>query len=372
MTAPTLTPPAAPPALLGRLRERATRLAELVATPLVPSDYVDLVDPLRSGAALRGRIVAVHPETRDAATLVIQPGRGWRPHTPGQYIRLGVDIDGVRQWRAYSLTSHLDRADGCIAVTVKAIPDGVVSNHLVRTARPGLVVQLDQAAGEFVLPAVRPAKVAFVTAGSGITPVMGMLRNAFSDGAAELADVVVVHSAPTPDDVVFAADLRALAKGDRIRLVEKHTDTDGMLGVAELAALVPDLAERQTWACGPTGMLDALEAHFADAGIADRLHTERFRPTVLVTGEGGTVTFSDAGVTVEADGATPLLDAGEAAGVLMPSGCRMGICFGCVVPLRAGAVRDLRDGAVTTAAEGDGVKIQTCINAAAGTCDIEL
>jgi ferredoxin-NADP reductase len=363
-----MTAPALAPAALGRVRDRALRLAELVATPLVPSDYVDLLDPLRSGAALRGRVVSVHPETRDAVTLVIRPGRGWKRHTPGQYVRIGVDVDGVRQWRAYSLTSHLDRPDGCIAVTVKAIPDGKVSNHLVRRARPGLLLQLDQATGEFVLPTPRPGRVLFVTAGSGITPVMGMLRNAVD----ELEDVVLVHSAPTVADVVFAGELRAMAAQGRIRLVEKHTDTDGMLDAAELARLVPDLAERQTWACGPTGMLDALEEHFAAAGIADRLHTERFRPTVLVTGEGGTVTFTGAQVTVEADGATPLLDAGEDAGVLMPSGCRMGICFGCVLPLRSGAVRDLRDGTLTTAAEGDGVLIQTCVSAAAGACDIDL
>ena len=84
------------------------KLAELVTTPLLPTDYLDLVDPLRSGADLRGRIEAVHPETRDAATLVIRPGRGWRAHTPGQYVRIGIDVDGVRQWRAYSLTSDLD------------------------------------------------------------------------------------------------------------------------------------------------------------------------------------------------------------------------------------------------------------------------
>jgi ferredoxin-NADP reductase len=367
-----MTAPVRAPAPLGRLRDGVLRFAELVATPLVPADFVDLVDPLLSGADLRGRLVAVLPETRDAATLVIKPGRGWRPHLPGQYVRIGVDVDGVRQWRAYSLTCPAGRPDGCITVTVKAIPNGVVSNHLVRSARPGLVVQLDQAAGEFVLPQVRPTRTAFVTAGSGITPVMGMLRGAFSEGTAELDDVVVVHSAPTFEDVIFAGELRAMAAAGEIRLVEKHTDTDGMLSTEELTALVPDLAERETWACGPTGMLDALEAHFDAAGIADRLHTERFRPSVLVTGEGGTVTFSGQGVTVEADGATPLLDAGEAAGVLMPSGCRMGICFGCVVPLRSGAVRDLRDGAVTTAAEGDGVRIQTCVSAAAGTCDIDL
>ncbi len=356
------------PAFAGRMRERALKLAELVATPLVPADYFDLVDPLRSGADLRGRIVEVLPETRDAVTLVIRPGRGWKRHTPGQYIRIGVDVDGVRQWRAYSLTSPLDRGDGCIAVTVKAIPDGKVSTYLVRRARPGLVLQLDQAAGEFVLPASLPPKVLFVTAGSGITPVMGMLRNAVD----ALDDVVLVHSAPTASDVIFAGALHALASQERLRLVEKHTDSGGMLDAEELERLVPDLAHRDTWACGPAGMLDALEQLFETRGIADRLHTERFRPSVLVTGEGGSVNFSRTRVTVEAGGGTPLLDAGEAAGVLMPSGCRMGICFGCVVPLRSGAVRDLRDGAITTAAEGDGVLVQTCVSAAAGACDIDL
>ena len=348
------------------LRDRVLKLAELVTTPLLPTDYLDLIDPLRSGADLRGRIEAVLPETRDAATIVIRPGRGWTGHTPGQYIRLGVDVDGVRQWRAYSLTSDLTRTDGCISVTVKAIPGGKVSNHLVHHTTPGTVVQLDQAAGEFVLPTERPIKALFITAGSGITPVMGMLRN-----HPELTDVVLVHSAPTAEDVVFGADLRDMAGEGRIRLVEQHTDVDGMLDAAGIAALVPDLAERATWACGPVGMLEALEAHWETAGLAERLYTERFRPTVVVTGEGGTVSFAKSGTTLEADGATPILDAAEDAGLLMPSGCRMGICYGCVLPLREGAVRDLRNGEITTAAPGDGVLIQTCVSAAAGACDID-
>ena len=348
------------------LRDRVMRFAELATTPLLPADYLDMVNPLRAGADLRGRIVAVHPETRDAATLVIRPGADWQPHVPGQWVRIGVDVDGVRMWRAYSLTSRLDRPDGCISITVKAIPGGKVSHHLVHRTQPGTLVHLDQATGEFVLPAQAPAKVLFVTAGSGITPVIGILRN-----HDELTDVVVVHSAPTADDVVFGADLRELAAAGRIRLVEQHTDTAGMLDPAAIAELVPDLAERATWACGPVGMLEALEEHWSAAGIADRLFTERFRPTVVVAGEGGTVTFSRNGQSIEADGATPILDAAEDAGVLMPSGCRMGICYGCVLPLREGAVRDLRNGEVTTAAPGDGVLIQTCISAAAGACDID-
>ena len=365
MTATVPRPTAATPALRA-LRDRVLRVAELVTTPVLPADYLDLFHPLRAGTDLRGRIEAVLPETRDAATVVIRPGADWRPHRPGQYVRIGIDVDGIRMWRAYSITSDLGRTDGCFTVTVKAIPGGKVSNHLVRATRPGTIVQLDQATGEFCLPEQRPAKALFVTAGSGITPVMGMLRN-----HPELTDVVLVHSAPTADDVVFGAELRRLAADGRIRLVEQHTDTAGMLDAAAIAALVPDLAERATWACGPVGMLETLEEHWAAAGIADRLYTERFRPRVLVTGEGGTVTFTKKGTSVEAGGATPILDAAEEAGVLMPSGCRMGICYGCVLPLREGAVRDLRTGELTTAAPGDGVLVQTCVSAAAGACDID-
>src|SRR3954470_18113466 len=88
--------------VLSALRDRALKGAELVTTPLLPADYLDLVDPLRSGAALPGRMEAVHHETRDAATVVIRPGRDWLPHTPGQYVRIGIDVDGVRLWRGLS------------------------------------------------------------------------------------------------------------------------------------------------------------------------------------------------------------------------------------------------------------------------------
>jgi ferredoxin-NADP reductase len=336
-------------------RAGVRRLVELAATPLVPTDFVDLVDPLRNPTALRARVLSVEPAARDAVTLVLQPGRGWRGHVPGQYVRVGVDVDGVRHWRAYSVTSGPGQP---LAITVKAIPDGVVSNHLVRRTQAGAVLQLDQATGDFVLPDPLPAKALFVTGGSGLTPVMGMLRNH------RLPDAVLVHSAPTPADVLFADELASLG----VRLHVLHTDADGMLDMARLAALVPDLAERETWACGPTGMLDLLEEGLLDLGLLEQLHTERFRPSVLVVGEGGTATLGT--TSLEAPGDRPLLDVGESAGLLMPSGCRMGICFGCVLPLRDGAVRDLRDGSLTTA--GDGVLVQTCVSAAAGACHLDL
>ena len=348
------------------LRTGLLRVAEAAVTPLKIDDVLDVFSPLRSGAELRGRIVEIRPETADSATLVIKPGKDWAGHVPGQYVRIGVDVDGVRLYRTYSLT-HGRRADRCISVTIKAIPDGVVSTYLVRRARPGQMVQLGQAAGEFVLSDPMP-RLLLVTAGSGITPVIGMLRNLFSRSEPVPADIVLLHSALSRSEVIFGEELRRYAAEGRLRLVELHTDVHGMLDVADLDTIVPDLADRTTYACGPVGLLDALEAHHAEAGLT--LHVERFRAPMVAAGEGGTVMFAT-GPVVEADGATPILDAAEDAGVLMPSGCRMGICYGCVLPLREGAVRDLRTGDITTAVEGDGVKIQTCINAAAGSCEID-
>jgi stearoyl-CoA 9-desaturase NADPH oxidoreductase len=361
------------------LRRRALRIAEAVTTPLLPGDYLDLFSPLRSGADLRGRIVEVRPETRDAATLVLRPGADWAGHVPGQYIRIGVDVDGVRQWRAYSLT-HGPRRDGNISITVKAVPDGLVSNHLVREARPGTLVHLEQAAGEFVLP-TDGGKLLFVTAGSGITPVIGMLRNLFpatDEGVLRLPrsaayDIVVVHVAPTEPDSIFLRDLKALDAAGAIDLVARYDDAHGILDIGELERLVPDLDARTTFACGPGGLLDALAEHHQERGL--ELFTEQFRAARIEAGEGGTVSFAKSGVTVEGDGSRPILDVAEDAGMLMPSGCRMGICYGCVLPLKEGAVRDLRNGEVTTAVAGEtapgGTLVQTCINAPAGACHFD-
>ena len=121
----TLEPPTRGSARSRRLADQLVRVAEAATTPYLPADFMDLFAPLRSGADLRGRIESIHPETADAATIVIRPGADWAGHVPGQYLRIGIDVDGVRQWRAYSLT-HGPRRDGRISITVKAVPDGLI------------------------------------------------------------------------------------------------------------------------------------------------------------------------------------------------------------------------------------------------------
>lgn len=352
-----------------RLRDAALKVASWATTPLLPTDYLDLIDPLRLGSRLRGRVVARHLESPDAATLSIRPGRGWAGHIPGQFVRIGVDIDGVRHWRSYSLTHRISAGDGLISITVKR--GGTVSRHLVDEITPGTLVQLEQAAGDFVLPDPAPAKLLFITAGSGVTPIIGMLRN----GATAGADVAHVHCGPDADALLLGAELAGLDAAGTIALTPWYTRDRGRLSLAHPAVLdelISDWRERAAWVCGPAALLDAAQKMWADAGLADALHVERYQPVRAAVGEGGVVSFSRSGVAVEADGTTPLLDAGEEMGVLMPSGCRMGICFGCCASLTSGSVRDLRTGDLTSAPADGEIVVQTCINAAAGPCTVDL
>ncbi|MFI7337274.1 ferredoxin reductase [Streptomyces sp. NPDC050085] len=342
--------------------------ASWLTSPLTPDDYLGLVNPLLGARFPVGRVTAVRPETADAATLSLRPGRGWSGHRAGQYLPVGIEVDGVWQWRTYSLTSVPGQEDGLLTITVKAVPGGTVSPQLVRRTLPGTVLRLGPAQGEFVLPDRLPPRILMVTAGSGITPAMGMLRTLMSRRAPH-PHVVLVHSAPRARDSIFRAELHtARRKLDWLDHYEHHSRQHGRLTPEDLNRLCPDWRERETWACGPAGLLDTVQGQWSRAGLGERLHVERFRLTPVLpaepdAGPGCRVLFTRTGAETTADATTPLLVVGESAGVAMPYGCRRGICFGCLTPLAHGRVRDLRTGEVH---ERTGRMIQTCVSAAAG------
>jgi ferredoxin-NADP reductase len=344
-------------------------LAGRITTPLLPDDYLKLANPLWSARELRGRILDVRRETADSATLVIKPGWGFEfDYQPGQYIGIGVLVDGRWRWRSYSLTSSPERTAKTITITVKAMPEGFLSTHLVGGVAAGTIVRLAAPQGNFVMPDPAPGAVLFLTGGSGITPVMSMLRTLARRD--QITDVVHIHSAPTESDVMFGAELAELAQTHPgYRLQVRATRAQGRLDLHMLTDEVPDWRDRETWACGPQGMLQAAERVWAEAGIASRLHLERFSVSKAAPrGQGGSVTFARSGKTATADGATSLMDAGENLGVQMPFGCRMGICQSCVVALVDGHVRDLRTGVE----HEPGTRVQTCISAASGDCVLDI
>ncbi len=354
--------------------ERVRRAGSKLTTPLLPDDYLTLVNPLWSSRELRGRVEEVLPETDDAATLVIRPGWGWRyDHRPGQYVGIGVQVEGRFQWRSYSVSSPPRRSGRTIAITVRAMPEGKLSGHLVSGLAPGTIVRLALPEGDFVLPDPPPAKMLFLVGGSGITPVMAMLRTL--DRRRAMPDVVLHYSSPSPERMIFRDELTALAqRHDGLALHLLHTDTDGVLDLAAdpdpLDELCPDWRERETYACGPAPMLDAITEHHQRAGLEDRLHLERFTLQLGDDGgEGGTITFRTSGKQAEVDGATTVLEAGEEAGIGMPYGCRMGICHTCTLTLVSGRVRDLRNG---DEYDQPNEPVQTCVTAAVGECVLDI
>jgi ferredoxin-NADP reductase len=350
--------------------DRVRRAGSKLTTPLHPDDYLSLVNPLWSSRELRGRVEKVVPETEDAATLVIRPGWGWRyDHRPGQYVGIGVQVDGKFQWRSYSISSPPRRSGRTIAITVRAMPEGLLSAHLVNGLAPGTIVRLALPEGDFVLPDPPPPRTLFLVGGSGITPVMAMLRTL--DRRDTMPDVVMHYSSPTEERMIFRDELDDLQRRhDGLTLHRLHTDVDGMLDLADLDRICPDWRERETWACGPGPMLDAISGHWEEVGLEDRLHLERFSLELGGDGgEGGTITFRNSNKTVEADGATTVLEAGEEAGVGMPYGCRMGICHTCTLTLVSGRVRDLRNG---DEYDQPNEQVQTCVTAAVGDCTLDI
>ena len=364
---------AAAPSRIVKLIDLAARLA----TPLFPDDYVELINPLWARNSQRARVEAITAETADSATITLQPGPRWAEHKAGQFARVAVNVNGVRQQRTYSISSAPERADGCITITVKAVDEGRVSNHLVHALKPGTVIELGAADGSFVWPEAADTRLLLIAAGSGITPIMSQLRSAAARNA--MPDTTLLYYTPTPADTIFRTELQQLAEAHpalKLHFVHTRIASDsrlrGHFASAHLNAVCPDWTSRSTLACGPAAMLEAVESLWAKMDKSAQLNTERFRArlaTVAANACGGTLTFAKTGCTAVSDGKLSMLETAEAAGLNPAHGCRMGICHGCIVTLKSGQVRDLRDGRVF--GEEDDL-IQICVCAPAGDVTVAL
>lgn len=348
---------------------------EALATPHGVDRYLELVNPMLTVRELRAAVTDVERTTADSITLTLRPTRRWKGFEAGQFVQVAVDVDGVRRTRCYSPSCSQYRADGRIRITVKAHPDGLVSQYLHAHARPGLVVGLSPADGTFTLPPQRPEKVLLISGGSGITPVLSMLRTLVDEEHA--GEIVFLHYARTEADVAHLAELRELAaRHDNVRLVLAYTrqpgggHLHGLFDETHLAEAAPwYAAEGQTYLCGPPGLMAAIKEHYAAKGIADSLHVEEFTLPAFAPVDGdatGTVAFG--ATSVENSGAT-LLEQAEAAGLNPEYGCRMGICFTCTKVKTAGCTRNVRSGELHTEADEE---IQLCISVPVGDVAIDL
>jgi ferredoxin-NADP reductase len=362
-----------------------SRALAALASPHSVDHYLTLVNPMWAASDVRARVVSIERENPRAtgsapvATLTLQPTSTWRGHRAGQYVQVGVELpgSGKRLTRCFSISSAASLPGERFTLTIRANDAGTVSRFLVEDAKPGQVLHLSQADGDFTLPFTPttggPDPVLMISGGCGITPVMSQLRTLLRDaprlGAGEARvnrPVTFLHFARSEDDQIFADELAAIAAADNG--VDVHLRYgDATFHELELRRLVPDFRDTDTWACGPGGLIDLVRAAYGEDN--PRLRVEFFKPPTTAVGTaGGTVSFTRSGSSAENSGAT-LLEQAEALGLEPEYGCRMGICFSCVKTKNDGTVRNVLTGEESSLPDED---IRICVSSPVGDCSVDL
>ncbi len=367
---PTTTAPAS-----SRRTIPGSGLLDLMAGPPGIDGYLEQISPMLVTGKCRAEVLTVEHGTEDSVTLTMRPNRVWQGVRAGQFVQVSVEIDGVRHTRCYSPASS-EGSGRELEITVKRHPDGLVSNFLADHAHPGMVLGLSQADGDFHLPDQRPDSILLIGAGSGITPLMGILRTLFSES--HTGEVALIQYAPDPKRAIYREELdRLAAEHPNFRLARSYTrapgagELDGHFSPAHLPHADPGFAAAETFACGPAALLDAVRANWGANGLEHRLHVESFvPPSLLPVGEPGTGSIRFAGSNVEVrNSGSPVLVQAEEAGVPAQSGCRMGICHSCTCRKVSGTVKNMLTEEVSS---GPDESIQLCVSAPLSDLVIDL
>ena len=336
-------------------------------------DTLAALHPMLSLTEVRARVVRVLSETASTKTFVLQPNALWTAAKAGQFVRVRLELNGRIIERVYSLSSR--SGSRRLAITVKRQDGGLVSRHLHDTVRQGDMLTISQAHGDFVLPVEAgqlPEKILLLSAGSGITPVMAMLRDLQARQYA--GDVVFVHVCRQPDELIFADALQRIKNAfPALTLILHFTQTAGRFSGQTLLASVPDIAQRTTWMCGPGPLMAAVQQLWDDQAFAAPLHSERFVAVPLLPaaapGTPSLVTFAASGKTFTTSGTAPLLMQAEGAGLAPKHGCRIGICRSCQCTKKSGTTENLQTGEISSAPNE---LIRLCISAARSDIALDL
>ncbi len=354
-----------------------TYLVAGLTSPRNIDDYLEVIDPAWSVHSVRARIVALRDEAGDAVSLLLRPNEMWRGFRAGQYVQLSVSNAGVRVTRCFSLSSAPDDR-GPLRVTIKVARGGAISRWVRKEARVGSIVALSQAMGSFVLPDPVPSRLLFISGGSGITPVLSMIRHLVATDYA--GRIAWLHYAR--NEVILGGEQASLAaRCTRLHLKTPFTDglrsTRARFSREQLESFVPRWAEAQSFLCGPPSLTEAVVAMWTAAGLESRLRAEQF--TLAPTGshqanESDDPTrhrlfFARSGRAIEGRAAASLLEQAEAAGLNPPYGCRKGICHTCTCRKLSGAVRNEHTGAVSREPNED---IQLCISTPRSDVSLDL
>ena len=355
-------------------------LVETLTTPHGVDRYLELVNPGLAVNEVRGRVTDIVRETPTTATITVAVNAVWDGHEAGQFVRVGATVDGTTHTRCYSIETPSAPGGACsISFSVGEVAGGTLSPHLVANLRRGDVLRLSQAEGSFTLPTELPERMVLLGAGTGITPLVGMIRTLCATGQVKRTNVTLLAYASTAKDQLHRRELaRLAATHPNLRVVHGWTDApgtsdlDGLFTSEHLNTADPDWQSASLYVCGSQPFMAAVAEATEAVGRREHLFTEAFAPTLVTLPSddttGGTVAFTTSG-TRATDVNTSILEAAEATGLRPAHGCRMGICHTCTRPKQAGCVRNLITGEVSGPEPAD---IQICISAPVGDVVVDL
>jgi stearoyl-CoA 9-desaturase NADPH oxidoreductase len=370
--------PTSTPVAVAATRRVADWLTHLGVSHHAFDDTLGLINPLLTVHRLHAKVVNKVQETPSACTLVLQAGTAFAGVQPGQFLMIGVEINGVRHRRAYSPRS-IEGAPNRFAITVQRQSGGKVSNHVHDALKAGDVIEIEQAGGEFTLPDRLPTELLLISGGSGITPCMAMLEHLKRTGAA--TKVTLVYFARSESDRIFAKALSQLAaQWPQFNYVPLESTANTGLDTAQQAQLDAPLLDRVSpnwrqvpaYCCGPAPLMDAARVLWAEPATVGKLQLEAFgapkpsgdphvRHKVRLMRHNEELDFA-------APASETLLVAGEQAGFAIKHGCRQGICHECTCRLQHGAIKDLTTGELIT---GEGQTVRLCVTTALSDVQLE-
>jgi stearoyl-CoA 9-desaturase NADPH oxidoreductase len=359
-------------------------LVDLLFGPHGIDRYLELIRPDLTLHDARAEVTSLRRQTERSVTLTLRPNAVWAGFRAGQFVNVGVEIDGVRRTRTYSPAGSEHDSGAALELTVTVHPQGLVSRHLQGDLRPGAMLHLGAAQGAFTLPEPRPERLVLISGGSGVTPVLSMLRTLCDEG--HEGQIVFLHYARSAADWLYQPEVQALAaRHPNLQLCYRATRGRGnpergnrragpspRLDGAAIHALIGNLQGAHAAVCGPPSLIESVRAIWAlTDGGADRVLAETFNPpTASVPGcsAEGRLRFlrSDRSVAV---GTGTLLEQAESAGLAPRFGCRMGICRTCTCRKAAGAVRNVLTGKVSEVPDED---IQLCVSVPAGDVTLDI
>lgn len=335
----------------------------------------------------------VVPETTDTATFTFRaPSGAWFDYQPGQFVTLDLPIPGGNVQRTYTISSSPSRPLS-ISVTVKAQPGSQGGRWMLDHLRPGMRLKAYGPAGIFSFVRHEAPKYLFISAGSGVTPLMSMTTWAWDSG--EMPDIVFVNAARTPSDIIFRQRLEGMADrvpGLQLRFTVEESDPfrtwhgyRGRLNQIMLGLMAPDYLEREVFCCGPEPFMQAVRDMLVALGFdMDRYHQESFGAPVRDEADapviddvipdgaaGAEITFESSGVTAKCHETDTVLAVAKANGLNIPSGCTFGLCGTCKIRKTSGEVHMVHNGGISDEDIEEGY-ILACCSHPIGAVSVEV